>query len=171
MNCTHCEDRLSDYLEGALDAVERGAVEEHLKSCTACNELLDGVRTVMHWGSELPVQLPPAWLASRIVSNTPHVIRVTWRDWIVGVWKNVCEPRFALALLTSILMLGWMGSLAGITLADVAMVRHPSAIYNRMGGWANRLYGDAVRSYYSSPLVNTIQCQIHSRLEQFRENS
>jgi anti-sigma factor RsiW len=171
MICTHCEDRLSDYLEGALDAVERGAVEEHLKSCTACNELLDGVRSVMHLGSELPVQLPPAWLASRIVSNTPHVIRVTWRDWIVGVWKNVCEPRFALALLTSILMLGWMGSLAGITLADVAMVRHPSAIYNRMGGWANRLYGDAVRSYYSSPLVNTIQCQIHSRLEQFRETS
>jgi len=171
MNCTYCEDRLSDYLEGALDAVERGLVEEHLKSCLVCNELLDGVRTVMHWGKDLPAQLPAPWLASRIVSNTPHVIRVTWRDWMVGVWKNVCEPRFALAVLTSTLMLGWMGSLAGITLADVALVRHPSAIYNRMGGFANRLYGDAVRSYYSSPLVNAIQCQIHSRIEQFRENS
>jgi anti-sigma factor RsiW len=171
MNCTYCEDRLSDYLEGALNPVERGLVEDHIKSCTACNELLDGVRSVMHCGSDLPAQSPPPWLASRIVSNTPHVIRVTWRDWIVGVWRNIAEPRFALALLTSILMLGWMGSLAGITCADVAMVRHPSAIYNRMGGWANRLYGDAVRSYYSSPLVNAIQCQIHSRIEQFRENS
>jgi len=110
MNCTYCEDRLSDYLEGALDAVERGLVEEHLKSCLVCNELLDGVRTVMHWGKDLPAQLPAPWLASRIVSNTPHVIRVTWRDWMVGVWKNVCEPRFALAVLTSTLMLGWMGS-------------------------------------------------------------
>jgi hypothetical protein len=68
-------------------------------------------------------------------------------------------------------MLGWMGSFVGISFADVAMVRHPSAIYNRMGGWANRMYGDAVRSYYTSPLVNAIQCQIHSRIEQMRENS
>jgi|KBSMisStaDraftv2_1062788.scaffolds.fasta_scaffold08023_8 predicted anti-sigma-YlaC factor YlaD len=171
MTCNLCEERLSDYLEWALPAEERTLVDEHLKSCSACSELLDGVRNVMNWGKELPAQLPPPWLASRIVANTPQVIRVAWSDWIVGVWRNVCEPRFALALLTSTLMLGWMGSLAGISVADVALVRHPSAIYNRMGGWANRLYGDAVRNYYSSPLVNAIQCQIHSRIEQFRENS
>jgi len=171
MNCNYCEDRLSDYLEGALTATERALVEEHLKGCSACNELFDSVRSIMHWGRDLPAQMPPPWLATRIAANTPQVIRVTWRDWIMGVLRNVCEPRFALALLTSTLMLGWLGSLAGITVADVAMVRHPSAIYNRMGGWANRLYGDAVRSYYSSPLVNAIHCQIHSRIEQFRENS
>jgi anti-sigma factor RsiW len=171
MNCTYCEERLSDYLESALSPAERGVVEEHLKSCSACSELLEGVRNVMHWGRDLPVQLPPLWLSSRIVANTPQVIRVTWRDWFVGAWKSVCEPRFALALLTSTLMLGWMGSFVGISFADVAMVRHPSAIYNRMGGWANRMYGDAVRSYYTSPLVNAIQCQIHSRIEQMRENS
>jgi anti-sigma factor RsiW len=171
MNCTYCEERLSDYLESALSPAERGVVEEHLKSCSACSELLEGVRYVMHWGRDLPVQLPPLWLSSRIVANTPQVIRVTWRDWFVGAWKSVCEPRFALALLTSTLMLGWMGSFVGISFADVAMVRHPSAIYNRMGGWANRMYGDAVRSYYTSPLVNAIQCQIHSRIEQMRENS
>ena len=171
MNCAYCEDRLSDYLEGELNPEERGLVEEHLRACSACNELLEGVRHVIHWGRELPSQAPPPWLASRIVANTPQVIRITWRDWIAGVWRNVCEPRFGLALLTSVLMLGWMGSLVGITFADVAMVRHPSAIYNRVGGLANRLYGDAVRTYYSSPLVNAIQCQIHSRIEQYRENS
>jgi anti-sigma factor RsiW len=171
MNCIHCEDRISDYLEGTLNPAERGLVEEHLKSCSACSELLDGVRNVMQWGRDLPAQGPPPWLVSRIVANTPQVIRVTWRDWIVGVWKNVSEPRFALSLLTSILMLGWLGSLAGITPSDMAMVRHPSAIYHRMGGWANRLYGDVVRSYYSSTIVNAIQCQIHSRIEQLRENS
>jgi len=171
MNCTFCEDRLSDYLEDTLNAAERVLLEEHLKTCSTCRELLDGVRNVMDWGRELPALMPPPWLASRIVANTPHVIRVTWGDWIGSVWRNVCEPRLALALLTSALMLGWLGSLAGFTVADVALVRHPSAMYNRLGGWANRLYGDAVRSYYSSPLVNTIQCQIHSRIEQFRENS
>ena len=144
---------------------------EHLKVCSLCSELFDGVRNVTRWGREWPEQLPPPWLASRIIANTPQLIRVTWSDWIVGVWKKVSEPRFALSLLTTTLMVGWMGSLVGITLSDVAMVRHPSAIYYRMGGWANRMYGDAVRSYYGSPLVNAIQCQIHSRIEQFRENS
>jgi hypothetical protein len=97
-------------------------------------------------------------------------VRITWKDWMANIWKTVFEPRFALSALTSMLMLGWMGSLAGISAADVAMVRHPSAIYYRVEGMANRLYGDAVRSYYS-PLVNAIQCQINSRIEQFRENS
>src|SRR5215471_9604882 len=148
MNCIYCEERLSDYLENALSPAEQALLQEHFKSCSACSELLEGVRTVMHWGRDLPVQSPPPWLSWRIVANTPQVIRVTWRDSFVGAWKSVCEPRFALALLTSILMLGWMGSLVGIRFADIAMVRHPSVIYNRMGGWANRMYGDAVRTYY-----------------------
>ena len=171
MNCAYFEDRVSDYLEDALTAPERLAMEDHVKSCVACGKLLEGVRQVMLWRNELPVQTPSPWLASRIIANTPQVIRITWRDWFVNAWKSVSEPRFALGLLTSVLMLGWMGSIVGISAADLTMVRHPSAIYNRMGGWANRLYGDAVRSYYSSPLVNEIQCQIHSRFEQFRENS
>ena len=171
MKCLQCEDRLSDYLENALDAAERSGMEAHLQTCAACGELLRGVRHVMEWGKDLQAQLPPPWLSTRIVANTPLTVRITWRDWIRSAWRSAREPRFALSLLTSALMLGWMGSILGISAADVAMVRHPSAIYSRLEGLANRMYGDAVRSYYSSPLVNTIQCQIHSRIDQLRENS
>jgi hypothetical protein len=76
-----------------------------------------------------------------------------------------------MALMTSTLMIGWLGSTAGITASDLSIVRSPSAIYYGVEGWANRVYGDAVRNYYSSPIVNSIQCHIHSRIEQFRENS
>jgi anti-sigma factor RsiW len=170
MNCAHCEERMSDYLEDALNTSERMELEAHLQVCIACNDLLQSVRTVMRWGKDLQEQTPPAWLSSRIAANTPLVVRITWRDWVVNVWKGVSEPRFALSLLTSIFMLGWMGQLAGFSAADVSMVRHPSAIYQRMEGWANRAYGDAVRGYYSSSVVRTIQCQI-SRIELLRENS
>lgn len=171
MNCAYCEERLSDYIEGALDASERDVVEVHLQSCAACRELLDGVRAVIQWGRDFQVQAPSPWLSARILANTPKVVRITWGDWMRAAWRSVCEPRFAMAVLTSTLVLGWMGNLAGIRAADIAMVRNPSAIYEGIGGWANRLYGDAVRAYYSNPLVNTIQCQIHTRIEQFRENS
>ena len=66
-------------------------------------------------GRFLQAQEPPPWLSSRILSNTPHVVRITWRDWAVSVWRGVCEPRFALALITSVFMLGWMGQLVGIS--------------------------------------------------------
>jgi anti-sigma factor RsiW len=171
MNCFSCEDRLSDYLEDVLTPEERSEVEAHIQSCSACEELLAGVRNIMGWGADLEPHLPPSWLSTRIVANTPLTIRITWRDWFRSVWRTAREPRLALSLLTSALMLGWMGSVVGISMGDIAMVRHPSAVYSRLEGWANRLYGDAVRSYYSSPLVNTIQCEIHSRIEQLRENS
>jgi len=171
MNCAYCEERLSDYLENALIVSERAAMESHLQGCSYCTELLDGVRQVIQWGRDFQVQPAPAWLAPRIVANTPQVVRVTWADWRRNAWRQICEPRFALALLTATLVLGWMGSLAGITADDLAIVRQPSAIYYRFGGWANRVYGDAVRGYYGSSLVNAIQCQIHTQIEQFRENS
>jgi hypothetical protein len=175
MNCKHCEDHLSDYLEGTLDSDEGVALREemelHFQSCSACSELLEGVRDVMQWGREFPSKLAPEWLPSRIVANTPRVVRVTWGDWARAAWRTVSEPRFAMALMTSVLMFGWLGSAAGFTTSDLSIVRNPSVIYYGVEGWASRVYGDAVRHYYSSPIVNTIQCQIHSRIEQFRENS
>src|SRR4029450_4456716 len=111
MNCAKCEDSLSEYLENALDASDRASVESHLQSCSACAELLDGVRGVIEGGKEFEAPQPSPWLSSRILANTPQVIRITWRDWVVGAWKKISEPRFALALLTSTLVLGWMANM------------------------------------------------------------
>lgn len=178
MNCKYCEDHLSDYLENALDAGEgialREGMELHFQSCSACSELLEGVRDVIHWGREFPSEPAPEWLSTRIVANTPRVVRVTWMDWVRSAWRTASEPRFAMALMTSTLMIGWLGSSAGITASDLSIVRSPSAMYDGVEGWANRVYGAAVRNYYSSPIVNSInsiQFQIHSRIEQFRENT
>jgi anti-sigma factor RsiW len=34
---------MSDYLEGALSAAERDAIDLHLQSCAACAQLLAGM--------------------------------------------------------------------------------------------------------------------------------
>ena len=47
MNCLHCEERMSDYLEDALNPHERSAVDLHLHSCRACGELLAGMSDVL----------------------------------------------------------------------------------------------------------------------------
>ena len=167
MSCSYCEERMSDYLENALSAAERAVVESHLRSCNACSELVVGIKEVVEWGPTFPVYEPPAWLAARILVNTPRVARETWLDTLVSIGRWFVEPRIAMAIFTATLVLGWMGSRAGISPNWIKVFRDPAAIYYQTQGLMNRAYDEAVRAYYRSPLVTAIQ----SRIEEFREIS
>ena len=171
MNCANCEERLSDYLEQALPQDLMEAMEEHFTACAMCRELRDDVALIMDMRVHVAVHTPPPWLGGRIVASTPQVVRVTWRDLFAGIWQGLYEPRFAMSLLTATIVMGWMSSLAGFTPSMGAFIRNPAAIYYGMEGAVHRAYGEAVRNYYRSPLVNQIQYQIHTRIEQLRENS
>jgi len=171
MNCQHCEERMSDYLEKTLTAAEREAIELHLQSCRACNELLAGMTEVLAWGKIFPVYAAPPWLATRIIANTPRVARETWLDTLAAMWKVVTEPRTAMAFFTAVMMIGWMGSWLNISFDPIAVVRNPAVIYYGAGDLVNRAYDQAIRSYYRSPLIMRIQTQIGSRIEQLREIS
>jgi hypothetical protein len=72
-----------------------------------------------------------------------------------------------MAVFTATLVLGWMGSIAGISPDWVRTVRTPGAIYYGAHGALNRAYDEAVRKYYRSPLVT----EIETRIEQLREIS
>ena len=167
MNCAQCEERMSDYLESALSAGNNNGVELHLRSCAACTDLLAGMREVLLWAKTFPVYEAPAWLPARIVANTPRVERESWRDTLRSVWNWAVEPRAAMAVFTATLVLGWLGSLAGISPNWSTIVRDPSSIYYGAQGAMNRAYDEAIRAYYRSPLVS----QIQYRLEQLREIS
>jgi len=159
-NCAQCEDRMSDYLENALPVPERSSIELHLASCQACTDLLAGMSEVLELVHSFPAFEHPAWLTTRILANTPRVVRETWIDTLAGVGRWLIEPRTAMGLLTTVLMVGWIGSLAGIS-ADVgSVVRNPAAAYYRA-------YDDAVRTFYHAPLVT----EIRSEIERLREIS
>jgi predicted anti-sigma-YlaC factor YlaD len=166
-NCAHCEERMSDYLEGLLSQVDRHALDLHLESCSACTELLASMGQVLEWGKTFPVYEAPAWLPSRIIANTPRVERERWIDTIVAVGKWVFNPRAAMGVFTATLVLSWMSSLAGFSPDWNSVVRNPAAIYYEAQGAVNRAYDEAVRRYYRSPLVT----EIRTRIEQLREIS
>lgn len=167
MNCTYCEERLSDYLESSLSPEETSAVSLHLEACPACSELLAGVMEVVALGKTFPVHEVPPWLPARIIANTPRIARENWVDTLASVWKWIVEPRTAMALFTATLVLGWLGNLTGISPNWTTVFRNPSAIYYGAQGAMDRVYGGAIRRYYRSPLVTEIQ----SRIEQLREIS
>lgn len=53
MNCKELEELLSPYLDGELDAAQRGAVEQHLGDCPDCKRELANLRT-LHGALQAP---------------------------------------------------------------------------------------------------------------------
>jgi len=156
MNCGQCEDLLSDYIENALKPAERDALSLHLRSCGPCAELLTNMKQVMGWGRNFPVYEAPAWLPARIVANTPVVARERWIDTLASIGRWIIEPRTALAIFTTALVVGWLGGTAGISPDWATVVRDPRVVYYQV-----------VRAAYRSPLVT----EIESRIEQLMEIS
>jgi anti-sigma factor RsiW len=68
-------DRLSEYLDGELNEVEREAVEDHLAGCADCNVTLGQLRSVVQHAGALDDKPPGAnlWLgiASRMAASEP----------------------------------------------------------------------------------------------------
>src|SRR5258708_1755016 len=112
MNCSQCEERMSDYLERAISAHERDGMEAHFRSCATCTELLAGIGDVLVWAKSFPVLEPPAWLPTRVLANTPRMARESWLDTLAFMWKWIIEPRTAIAVFTATLVLGWLVNLA-----------------------------------------------------------
>ena len=70
MLCEEFEDRLTDYLEGALAVGAHGAFAEHAMRCPVCHELLSEVKTSMQACRVAEVPPPPAELETRILAQT-----------------------------------------------------------------------------------------------------
>ena len=70
MLCTEFEDRLTDYLDGALEGDAGRAFSEHAMRCPVCHELLSEVRnTIVECRADVPPQ-PSSELEARILLKT-----------------------------------------------------------------------------------------------------
>lgn len=99
-NCTFTEERLSDYLEGALPAGEREACAAHAATCAKCTELIGGVGALIGGMHALEPVAEPAFLAQRIVRATtgsqPRHELAGASAWFNLIW----QPRFAMGIAT-----------------------------------------------------------------------
>lgn len=65
LRCEQVEERLSDYIEGGLDAGLHADMETHLVSCDACRALHDALREVIAALRSVAILEPPQDLAAR----------------------------------------------------------------------------------------------------------
>ncbi|HZT58454.1 MAG TPA: anti-sigma factor [Pyrinomonadaceae bacterium] len=73
MLCTEFEDRLTDYLEGALDGEEQSAFGGHALRCPVCHELLNEVRNaIAECRADVPPQPTPGLEARILLKTAPE---------------------------------------------------------------------------------------------------
>ena len=157
---------MSEFLDGVLSGAEIEILESHVSSCAGCLEVRKSMAAVLEWGRQFPDFVPPEWLATRILANTPKSeLEPKWntgvraRRWPLGT-------RTATAVFTALVMLAWMADAVDVSL-EPAQLRNPRAIYYRVDGLVGDAYDRVVRLYYQAPLIVEIQ----SRIEQLRNSS
>ena len=71
MECSQVQEKLSAFLDGALDEATLEAVEAHLDHCAECGEELEALRVVVELMSGVCEVDPPAYLRDAIRASTP----------------------------------------------------------------------------------------------------
>jgi hypothetical protein len=95
--CLQSEERLSDYLENALNAEEARAFEAHAAGCANCQPMILLVRDAVARMHALDEIEPPAHLTRRILDATigPGKQASSWGGWLQWL-RPVLRPQFAL---------------------------------------------------------------------------
>jgi hypothetical protein len=100
-NCTLTEERLSDFIEGALAPEDAAAFSAHTKTCAVCAKLVAQVSgLVSRMQHTAPVEEPPL-LVGKILEATlgprkRKPVSQGWFGWIPAIW----QPRFAMGIVT-----------------------------------------------------------------------
>jgi anti-sigma factor RsiW len=80
MLCADFEDRLTDYLDGALDTIENRAFAEHAMRCPVCHELLSEVKNTLQACRTADVPVPARELEARILHVTVPEMAMTCEE-------------------------------------------------------------------------------------------
>jgi anti-sigma factor RsiW len=172
MNCAEIEIILADYLDGALAAEEKSAIESHLSTCKACEELAaDAAGAVAFMERASEVTAPPE-LVTRIlfeISSGPSraAVKPSWVRRIFGnrlggkLMEPVLQPRYAMGMAMTLLSFAMLGRFAGIE------VRHlspsdldPVKIWAAAEDRATRTWQRGVKYYESLRLVYEIESRV-----------
>jgi hypothetical protein len=69
MECRDIQKRLSAYLEKAVSAKQKAAIDEHLKGCKRCRHDLADLKKTITYVQKLEEVEPPPWLVQKVMAR------------------------------------------------------------------------------------------------------
>jgi anti-sigma factor RsiW len=177
MNCADVEILLADYVDGALNHVDKAeqksAFERHLAECAECAELArDAAGAVAFMERAAVVEAPPE-LVTRIlfeITDGPSrsQVKPSWLTRIFGKWLSpVLEPKFSMGLAMTILSFVMLGRLSGIEVrqlkpSDLDPVKVWMATEDRV----SRVWDRTMKYYENLKVVFEIQTRLKEWTDQ-----
>ena len=73
MSCTHINEKLDDYMDGALDNAEVALLDEHIASCDPCRQTIEGEQGLRNLLKDYPVPAPDAAYFDQALAKATHV--------------------------------------------------------------------------------------------------
>jgi anti-sigma factor RsiW len=172
MNCADIEILLADYVDGTLAAGERSAIEGHLSTCKACEDLAHDVAGAVAFMERASDVTAPPELVTRIlfeISSGPSraAVKPSWMRRMFGnriggkFMEPLLQPRYAMGMAFTLLSFAMLGRFAGIevphlTLADL----DPVKIWTSAEDRATRTWQRGVKYYESLRLVYEIESRV-----------
>jgi hypothetical protein len=100
-HCTTTEERLSDFLDGALSPEDAAAFSAHTAGCAACTRVVAQVGALVSRMQQVPPAEEPVHLVGKILDATlgPRTPKQGWQQWF-GWVPAIWQPRFAMGLAT-----------------------------------------------------------------------
>jgi Putative zinc-finger len=157
------ENLASEYLEERLDVARHAQVEEHLKGCASCRELLSGVRHAIQICRSAEEVMPPPWLMSKIRLATLGEAPTGIAEQVNALLRNFRQPRFAYAVAMTVFSLSLIVNIAGLNLRRLNVQDlNPATWAYRANRAGHLLYARAEKFYDDLRIVYEIESRFRN---------
>jgi anti-sigma factor RsiW len=160
--CDQTEARLSDYLEGLMDAAERAEFEAHAHGCADCAPLVESVKSLLsEMQSMEPLEVPPRLVYNILDQTLGPREHVTFWQSVKNFAGGLLTPKFAYGFASVAATLFILISASGLSwrkpkLADL----NPSSVARNVNRQAHLSYAHAVKYVSDMRVVYEIQSRL-----------
>ena len=157
------ENLASEYLEERLDAAPHAQVEEHLRGCASCRELLSDVRHAIQICRSADKMMPPPWLVPNIRRATLGEAPTGIAEQVNALLRNIRQPRFAYAVAMTVFSLSLIVNITGLNLRRLnAQDLNPATWFYRANRAGHLMYARAEKFYDDLRIVYEIESRFRN---------
>ncbi len=174
MNCAEFEIILADYIDDALSAGDRAALEQHASSCAGCGQLLQDASSAVTFLKRADDVTPPPELITRIAYQAPMgrtrepFERQNFLSKLASKWlQPILQPRLAMGMAMTILSFAMLERCTGVHVQHIqAADLNPVRVWGGLEDKSVRLKDRAVKYYENLRWVYEIETRLKALQDQ-----